>query len=490
DGSLFSGSGEASNRQVTGVVVGGTAEEPVLYISSSDPRIASNGEKNLDTNSGVITKVTWDATAEEWSAVDILRGLPRSEENHAVNGMVLADDGETLYLTVGGNTNNGAPSSFFSYTGEYALSGTVLEIDLAAIEAMEVKTDADGGQGGTPRNYVYDLPTLDDPNIANDGVREDANGNDVDGPWGGNDGLNMAILPADAPLRIFADGFRNAFDLAMDDQGRLYTVDNGSNGSLGGNPNTENPDDDGDGVEGEALNTPNNGGDGDPEPLYLIEEGGYYGHPAPIRANQNQSWTVYNDNGAPDEEVGVNFVEDISELVPEGVLIADGFIIDPSKYAALDGLDPGVAEELDQINALLKERGERVAADSAESANIVTVGSSTNGILVYNSNGQAFDGALDGKIFVTQFNDNVTLLNLDDDGTGLTPVLEAGEDGVFGTADDVIQDGGGDGILEVANNSLGVPLANPLDVTQGPNGTLWVAEIGGNEITVLAPSDS
>ncbi|MEO1314863.1 MAG: hypothetical protein AAFV27_13450, partial [Pseudomonadota bacterium] len=218
DGSLFSGSGEASNRQVTGVVVGGTAEEPVLYISSSDPRIASNGEKNLDTNSGVITKVTWDATAEEWSAVDILRGLPRSEENHAVNGMVLADDGETLYLTVGGNTNNGAPSSFFSYTGEYALSGTVLEIDLAAIEAMEVKTDADGGQGGTPRNYVYDLPTLDDPNIANDGVREDANGNDVDGPWGGNDGLNMAILPADAPLRIFADGFRNAFDLAMDDQ--------------------------------------------------------------------------------------------------------------------------------------------------------------------------------------------------------------------------------------------------------------------------------
>ncbi len=46
-----------------------------------------------------------------------------------------------------------------------------------------------------------------------------------------------------------------------------------------------------------------------------------------------------------------------------------------------------------------------------------------------------------------------------------------------------------DGILFVANNSLGVPLANPLDVTVGPNGTLWVAEIGGNEITVLAPGD-
>jgi hypothetical protein len=45
------------------------------------------------------------------------------------------------------------------------------------------------------RNYVYDLPTLDDPNIENitDGVGEDANGLDEDGPFGGNDGLNMAI---------------------------------------------------------------------------------------------------------------------------------------------------------------------------------------------------------------------------------------------------------------------------------------------------------
>jgi hypothetical protein len=45
-----------------------------------------------------------------------------------------------------------------------------------------------------------------------------------------------------------------------------------------------------------------------------------------------------------------------------------------------------------------------------------------------------------------------------------------------------------DGILQVANNSTGVPLGQPLDVTQGPNGTLWVAEIGSNEITVLEPT--
>ena len=40
-----------SNRQVTGLVVTGTAENPVLYVSSSDPRIATFEDTNLDTNS-------------------------------------------------------------------------------------------------------------------------------------------------------------------------------------------------------------------------------------------------------------------------------------------------------------------------------------------------------------------------------------------------------------------------------------------------------
>ena len=565
DGSLSAN----GNRQVTGIVVTGTAEEPVLYISSSDPRIAVNGEVNLDTNSGVVTKVSWNSNTQEWETIDIIRGLPRSEENHSVNGMVLSQDGTKLYLMVGGNTNNGAPSSFFSYTAEYALSGTLLEIDLDEVDALPTLTDPNGGQGGQPRNYKYDLPTLDDPNRANApetvtqafvdaaialqesdigttmsngqladfgiervanaalgdfpdanvvitqelfdvfkaigqdrvdsaftdaealaaGFQENSAGLDLTGPWGGNDGLNQAILPADAPLRIYASGFRNAYDIAMMPDGKLYTVDNGSNNNLGDNPNTETGDADGDGVSGEAINTPNNGGLGDPEPLFLIEEGGYYGHPNPTLSNQNQSWTVYNNSGNPDTSVSVNNVSDISALVPQGVQIEDGFLIDPSKMASLEGFDPTNPTDLETIQTILFENGVRVKRTTAASQDIVTVGSSTNGIVAYDSNGEAFDGVLDGKLFVTQFNDNVTLLNLNENGDGLTPVLEEGPDGIFGTADDVVQSGGADGILEVANTTLGVPLANPLDVTVGPNGTLWVAEIGGNEITVLAPSD-
>jgi glucose/arabinose dehydrogenase len=120
----------------------------------------------------------------------------------------------------------------------------------------------------------------------------------------------MSILPADAPLRIYADGLRNNYDLVLRENGQIYTVDNGSNGGLGGNPVDVN----GNPTEalgaGEATNLPNNGGTGDPEPLFLIEDGGYYGHPAPARANQNLAWTVYDDNGLPDTSLTSNTVRE------------------------------------------------------------------------------------------------------------------------------------------------------------------------------------
>lgn len=478
------------NRQVTGIVVAGTEEEPILYVSSSDPSISSNGDVNLDTNSGVVTRASFDSATGEWVVVDLVRGLPRSEENHAVNGMVLSEDGTELLLMVGGFTNNGAPSSFFSYTAEYALSGALLALDLVALEALPDQTDPQGGQNDTPRAYKYDLPTLDDPNVENvtDGVGEDEFGMDESGPWGGNDGLNQAILPADAPLRIYADGFRNAFDIARTPDGQLFTVDNGSNNNLGDAPNTEVGDADGDGVPGEAINTPNQGGSGEGEPLFAIQEGGYYEHANPTRSNQNASWTVYNDDGVADTSLAVSFVENISALVPEGLQIEDGYLIDPSKFATAPGQTlADLSQEEREARLLLS--GQKQDRDTSDQP-LAVVGSSTNGVAVYDSGGTAFGGSIDGKLFVTQFNDNVTLLNINEDGDGLDPILSEGADGIYGTADDVVQQGGADGILTVANNSIGIALSNPLDVVVGPDGTLWVAEIGSGEITVLAPAEA
>ena len=427
-----------TNRQVTGLLATGTAANPVLYVSSSDPRIANNGDINIDTNSGVITRLTWNGT--EWEAVDIIRGLPRSEENHATNGLVLSADGTKLYVAQGGNTNNGAPSSFFSYTGEYALSGTVLEVDLEALDTLPVLTDPNGGQDGAARAYIYDLPTLDDISVDNtvNNSRENLAGLDTDGPWGGNDGLNMSILPADAPLRIYADGLRNHYDLVLTQAGKLYTVDNGSNGNLGGDPVI-------DGVTGEVTNQPNNGGSGDPEPVFLIEEGGYYGHPAPVRANQDLAWTAYNNSGNPDSSVSPNSVDDLSAQVPNGVDIQEGFLIDPSKFTG--------------DSSRLAQSGVRVERDSAQSNALITIGSSSNGLVEYTAD--AFDGELKGDLLVAQFNNNVGRINLSADGTAASYETIPGLSGFSG----------------------------PLDVTVGPDGTVWVAEIGGNNIKVFAPSD-
>ena len=101
--------------QLTGMVVAGTAANPVIYVASSDPRIGggSTGEdKNLDTNSGILSRLTWNGS--QWVKLDLVRGLPRSEENHHGNGLVLNAQEGVIYLAYGGNTNRGGPSNNFA----------------------------------------------------------------------------------------------------------------------------------------------------------------------------------------------------------------------------------------------------------------------------------------------------------------------------------------------------------------------------------------
>ena len=50
------------NRQVTGLMTAGTPTNPVLYVTSSDWRIAVDGDSGLDTNSGTLSKLTWNGS--------------------------------------------------------------------------------------------------------------------------------------------------------------------------------------------------------------------------------------------------------------------------------------------------------------------------------------------------------------------------------------------------------------------------------------------
>lgn len=250
-----------TSRQVTGLWVGGTAAAPILYVTSSDPRIGGNDaglDTGLDTNSGMLSRLT-QSVPGSWAGaqkLDLVRGLPRSEENHAPNGMALSPDGQTLYLAQGGHTNMGAPSNNFALLPEYAYAAAILSIDLAAI-----------GES------TYDLPTLDDPTRGGPGQGAE---ND---PFGGNNGLNQARLDPTGPVQIHAPGFRNPYDVLVASDGRMYTIDNGPNAGWGARPAGEGP-------GGNCTNAIREPGESQEDGLHFVRQAGYYGgHPNPTRGN-------------------------------------------------------------------------------------------------------------------------------------------------------------------------------------------------------------
>ncbi len=249
-----------TGRQVTGILVAGSAANPVIYVGSSDPRIGGGGsgtETGLDTNSGIISRLTWNGSS--WQKLDLVRGLPRSEENHSTNGLQLDAATNTLYAAQGGNTNMGAPSNNFAKLPEYALSAAILSVDLDAIG-----------------NSTYDLPTLDDS--ARTGV------NDANDPFGGNNGNNQAKLVPGGPVQVFHPGFRNPYDLLITESGRYYTIDNGANAGWGDVPVNEGP-------AGTCTNGIHEPGTTDVDTFHLVKVNGYGGHPNPTRGNMANTFS-------------------------------------------------------------------------------------------------------------------------------------------------------------------------------------------------------
>ncbi|MFK8080599.1 MAG: malectin domain-containing carbohydrate-binding protein [Granulosicoccus sp.] len=253
DGSIKKG---LNQRLITGLLVSGTQSKPVIYVLSSDPRIGGGHSGNttgLDTNSGILSRLTKTNTG--WEKLDLVRGLPRSEENHHGNGMALV--GSTLYLASGGNTNMGAISNNFAMLPEYALSAAILSVELDQIG-----------------DKTYDLPTLDD---------EDRGGpDDYNDPFGGNRGKNQAMLVEGGPVQVYAPGFRNPYDIVVMTNGKMYSWDNGPNSGWGGAPVS-------------CFNSRKEPGTTQHDALHLIDGRGYYaGHPNPTRGSQKNRFNKKN----------------------------------------------------------------------------------------------------------------------------------------------------------------------------------------------------
>ncbi|MDH3708137.1 MAG: hypothetical protein OES57_18885, partial [Acidimicrobiia bacterium] len=236
-----------TGRLATGLLATGTAANPVLYVNSSDPRIGGGNDgtdEAIDTNSSTVSRLTWDGAA--WQHLELVRGLPRSEENHAANGIELDPATNSLYVAQGGNTNLGAPSFNFVNLPEYALSAAVLSVDLDAIG-----------------NSTYDIPTLASTPL----------------PFGGQGGDNQAMLVAGGPVQVHAPGFRNPYDVVLTEAGQLYTVDNGSNSGWGDVVDNEGP-------GGNCTNAVQEPGFSEDDNMHNITTPGTYGgHANVVRGN-------------------------------------------------------------------------------------------------------------------------------------------------------------------------------------------------------------
>ncbi len=271
-----------NTRQVTGILVSGSANDPIIYVTSSDPRIGGGGKAdlNLDTNSGIISKLYIEN--DEWKKIDIVRGLPRSEENHSLNGLDFHPSKNMLLVTSGGNTNKGAPSNNFTFLPEYALAAAVLSVDLDALENMPVLIDQYGDE------YIYDLPTLDDEDRVN--ISQKIGYEDQNDPFGGNNGKNQARLIVNGPVQVYSSGWRNVYDIVVSDNGKIYTYDNGPNSGWGGTP-----------AAGCTNEVNENNSKTEYDNLHHIAYEGYYGgHPNPTRANRNNTFNPSNPQSPVD----------------------------------------------------------------------------------------------------------------------------------------------------------------------------------------------
>lgn len=309
-----------AKRFITGITFDpkSTADNLILWVSHTEYALDNGTDWT-----GKLTKL-YGPNLEGYQ--DYVIGLPRSIRDHVTNQSAFGPDGK-LYLMQAANTAMGGPDSAWGMRQEHLLNAAVLQIDLNAI--AQRRKDGLG-----PLNVKTEGANAYDP------------------------------YAKDAPLKLYATGVRNGYDLVWADNGHLYVPSNGT--AAGGTLPT------GGGVTG-ATNVQYT------EPDYLddIVQGGYYGHPNPSR----------------------------NEFVMDGGNPTSG--VDPEEvpaYAVGTQPDPN-------YRGIAWNFGDNYSPD---------------GIIQYHGN--AFDGKLDGKLLIAQYSggDNLIALTLGSKGkitsamTGMT----------------------------------------------------------------------
>jgi hypothetical protein len=293
-------------RLITGIRFdpASTADAPILWVSHGVMKL-----EDVPDWTGKISRLTGP---ELGGYQDVIVGLPRSHRDHLNNQLDFGPDG-AIYFNQASMTACGAPDKKWNYRHEHLLSSAILRLDprlLPASLPVDVKTE-DGGR--------YN-------------------------PFAPN-----------APLTLYATGIRVAFDVLWTRAGRLYAPINGSarGGNAPASPDGKTP----------ALYDISTQDDY----LFLIERGGYYGHPNPSRNEY-----VLNGGNPTDQPDPAEVFEYPVGVKPEPAW--RGFAYDFGKSV------------------------------------------SPNGVLEYR--GRAFGGLLDGKLLVCRYSggDDIAVLTPGSDG--------------------------------------------------------------------------
>jgi glucose/arabinose dehydrogenase len=234
----------AGNRFITGIAFdpASTADNLILWVNNA--QFAFEGASDW---TGKLARLS-GANLETYQ--DYVTGLPRAVRDHLNNQIAFGPDGR-LYFAMGSNSAMGAPDGAWGLRPNRLLSAAVLQVDTAALArriadgrgALDVKTE-----GNSAGNY---------------------------NPWA-----------ADAPVKIYATGVRNAYDLVWTRGGHLFAPTNGS-AAGGATPSAPAGTYAGtriDTATGGPFTTPAvtgipNVAVSEPDFLHRIEAGGYYGHP-------------------------------------------------------------------------------------------------------------------------------------------------------------------------------------------------------------------
>ncbi|MEX0275755.1 MAG: malectin domain-containing carbohydrate-binding protein [Flavobacteriaceae bacterium] len=251
-----------------------TAGNLIAYITHN-----SGGLSNAPAWDGKISRLTGANLQIEDLVVT---NLPRSKRDHLTNSMAFKPgEPNVIYFNQGSNSAAGAPDNAWGNRKERLLSAAALRLDLDLLPE---------GQWPLNAKTTMDLAAINAVDVNSPTLVSTVGTFTEDGQSFPDDGTYNPFY-VNAPLTLFADGVRNAYDLLWHTNGQLYIPTNGTAGgsnapaSIDG---TRRPD--GTFYNHADPNYPpisaSNNNNVQRDWLFRINPAsgiGYYGHPNPLR---------------------------------------------------------------------------------------------------------------------------------------------------------------------------------------------------------------